>query len=92
MAPYANIKYNAAVVDTTKFDSLFVEALVFKLAAYIATELRKDDAELSGRMEQGYKEYLMEARQKNGAEQQPRRYNIVSQSRFVRSRRYSTNG
>lgn len=88
----ANIKYTSLVMDTTQYDALFVDALVFKLASLIATDLRKDDSTVSERMDSLYREALTEARQKNAAESNPRRYNIVSQSRFVRSRRWSTNG
>ncbi len=89
---YADIKYNALVQDTTQFDSLFVDALVLKLASLIATDVRKDDASLSERMDGLYRQAISEARLKNAGESNPRRYNIVSQSRFVRSRRWSTNG
>ena len=91
-AQSANIKYNRYETDTTKFDSLFTGALVLNLAATIATQLRKDDAELSVKMLQLYKQYVGRAMTKNAGESNPRRYNIVSQSRFVASRRWSTNG
>ena len=88
----ADIKYNCLQQDTTYYDSLFVDALVLKLASLIATDLRKDDSTVSEKMEQLYQRAITTARQKNAAESNPRRYNIVSQSRFVRSRRWSTNG
>lgn len=91
-AATANIKYTALILDTTQYDPLFVDALVFKLASLIATDLRKDDSSVSMRMDGLYREAIGTARQKNAAESNPRRYNIVSQSRFVRSRRWSTNG
>ena len=88
---YADLKYTAFETDTTNFDPLFTGALVLNLAGMIATTLRKDDARLSLTLRQEYQAYLQDARQKNGAEGKPRRYNIVSESRFVRSRRWSTN-
>lgn len=88
----ANVKYTALILDTTQYDPLFTDALVFKLAALIATTLRKDDASLSERMESMFQQAVSTARQKNAAESNPRRYSIVSQSRFVASRRRSTNG
>jgi len=89
---YAIIKYVQFQPDTTKYDSLFTDALVLKLAAVIATDLRKDDATLSLRLKQEYKQVLSEARTKNAGEDKLRRYNIVSESRFIRSRWRSTNG
>jgi len=89
---YANIKYVQYQQDTTKYDALFTDALTLKLAATIATDLRKDDATLSLRLRQEYKQVLSEARTKNAGEDKLRRYNIVSESRFIRSRWRSTNG
>ena len=88
----AVIKYVQYQPDTTKYDSLFTDALTLKLAATIATDLRKDDAALSLRLRQEYKQVLSEARTKNAGEDKLRRYNIVSESRFIRSRWRSTNG
>jgi hypothetical protein len=89
---YAVIKYVQYQPDTTKYDSLFTDALVLKLASTMATDLRKDDATLSLRLKQEYKQVLSEARTKNAGEDKLRRYNIVSESRFIRSRWRSTNG
>jgi hypothetical protein len=91
-AASANIKYSRWEPDPTNYDPLFTGALVLNLACIIATSLRKDDARLSLTLRQEYKDYLCEARQKDGAEIKPRRYNPVSESRFVRSRWNSTNG
>ena len=91
-AAYANIKYSRWEPDTTNYDPLFTGALVLNLACIIATHLRKDDARLSMGLRQEYKEYLSDARMKDGAEIKLRRYNPVSESRFVRSRYNSTNG
>jgi len=89
---YADAKYTRFETDTTKFDPLFTGAMVLNLATIIATTLRKDDAGLSERMRGEYKDYLARARVKDAGEGKPRRYNIVSESRFVGSRRRSTNG
>lgn len=91
-APSADIIYTARTDDTTQFDPLFVNALALLLAAMTATSIRKDDESVSFRLMAEYREALQEARMQNGAESNPRRYNIVSQSRFVASRRWSTNG
>lgn len=91
-APCANVKYNRFETDTTKYDTLFTGALVLNLAAIIATTVRKDDANLSMRMRQEYEQYVTRARVKNAGERNPIRYNIATQSRFVRSRRRGTNG
>ncbi len=88
----ADVKYNRYEEDTTKYDSLFVGALVLLLASMIATAVRKDDAELSVTMLQLYQKYLTRARVMNAAESNPRRYNLVNSSRCVGSRRWSTNG
>lgn len=91
-ASYANIKYNRFEADTTCYDPMFTAALYINLAAIIATDLRKDDSSLSMRLRQEYMGYIAEARVKNAGEDKPRRYNIVSESRFVASRYRSTNG
>ena len=88
----ANIIYIQYQTDTTVYDSLFTECLVLKLASMIATGLRKDDAALAGRMSGMYEAKLPEARTKNAGEDKLRRYNPVASSRFIRSRRRSTNG
>lgn len=89
---YANIKYIKFEPDTTKYDPLFIGALVLNLATILATQLRKDNAAIAQEMRQMYKDYVTEARAKNGGEGKPRRNNLVQGSRFVASRRWSTNG
>jgi len=90
--PYADIKYNQLVTDFTVLDPLFTGALELKLAEMTATHLLKDGGKMALTMAELFQKYLQEARQKNAAEGKPRRYNIVSESRFVRSRWRSTNG
>lgn len=91
-ASYADVKYIGQSQDTTVFDSLFVGCLVLLLASMTATDLRKDDETLSARLLQEYSAALAEARTQNGNEAMPPRYDIRSQSRFIRARRRSTNG
>jgi hypothetical protein len=88
----ASIVYIQYQTDTTVYDSLFTDALVLKLAAMIATHLRKDNAELSMRLGQMYERVLAEARVKNAGDDRLKRFNPVARSRFVRSRWQSTNG
>ncbi len=88
----ADIKYNRLEQDTTLYDTMFIDALVYRLAAMMATTLRKDDSQLSMRMLQMYQAIVTRARVKNGNEANARRYSVVSQSRFIAARRWSTNG
>jgi hypothetical protein len=91
-APTADIKYNQLQTDTSCYDSLFIRALECKIAELIATTVRKDDASLSLKMRGLYMQSIARARVQNAAESNPRRYSLVSQSRFVSSRYNSTNG
>ena len=91
-ASCANIVYIQYVSDTTLLDSLFVDALVLKLASMIATDLRKDDATLSARLAGMYERVLAEARVKNSGDDRLRRFDPTRNSRFIRARRQSTNG
>ncbi len=91
-SPYANIVYVQYQMDTTVYDSLFTDALVYKLASMIATDLRKDAADLSMKMLQAYERVMAEARIKNAGDDKLKRFNPVQSSWFVRSRRLSTNG
>ncbi len=88
----ADIKYNKLEPDTTLYDTMFIDALVYKLASLMATTLRKDNADLSFKMAQMYQAVVTRARVKNGNEANSRRYSVVSQSRFIGARRWSTNG
>lgn len=90
--PFADAKYVRNEPDTTKYDPLFNGALVLNLASIIATTLRKDSGDLSIKLRQEYQSYITRARVKNAGESNPRRYNQIQQSRFVASRRRSTNG
>jgi hypothetical protein len=89
---YANIVYVQYQTDTTVYDSLFTDCLVLKLAAMIATDLRKDDTAVATSMLKMYTKAIQGARTKNAGEDKLRRFNPVASSRFVRARRFSTNG
>ena len=90
--PFCNVVYIQYQTDTTVYDSLFTDALILKLAAMVATDLRKDDAGLATRLAGMYERVLAEARVKNAGDDRLRRFNPVYSSRFVRARRFSTNG
>lgn len=91
-AATADVMYVCVQPDTSFYDPLFTSALVLLLASMTATSIRKDDETLSVRLMQEYEQALATARSQDAGEAQPRRYNIVSQSRFVRARYKSTNG
>ena len=88
----AIIKYTGYVTDTTQYDPLFVDALTCLLASKIATTLRKDDARMSQELVMRYKDALSEARARNAGERKLKRFNLISDSRTLRSRYYGTNG
>jgi hypothetical protein len=88
----AVIQYVKNTVDTTLFDSLFADALTYKLAAAIATPLRQDGGKLQEAMLAMYERALRKARTKNGGEQQARRFNPIRDSRFNQARYGGVNG
>ncbi len=85
-AAVAVIQYVQDQPDSTRFDSLFTNALTFKLASMIATPLRHDSGQMEATLIAEYKRALREARQKNGGEQQERRFNPIGSSQFNRAR------
>lgn len=87
----AVIKFTWPDPDTTRYDAMFVECLVFKLAARMATKLRQDDTNVAQQMEGLYLRKLGTARAKDAGERRPRRFNPVVNSRWVGSRYRSTN-
>ena len=87
----AVIQYVATIDDTTIYDALFVGALVYMLAAKVATKLRADSGAISQQMLGDYKMALREARVKDSNEGTSRRFNPVHNSRIVSSRWSSTN-
>ena len=88
----ANIVYIQYQTDTTVYDSLFTDCLVLKLAAMIATHLRKDDLGISERLAMAYSKRIQTARVKNAGDDRLKRFNPIGSSRFVRARYSSTNG
>jgi hypothetical protein len=82
----AVIQYVQDQPDTTRFDSLFVNALTFKLAALICTPLRQDGGQLQVALLSEYKRALREARQKSGGEETRRRFNPIGSSVFNAAR------
>jgi hypothetical protein len=88
----AVIKYICAEEDTTKYDPLFVETLILKLACLLATKLRQDDTQIAALMERRYTSKLREARTKNGNERRAQRFIPQANSTLINSRYWSTNG
>ena len=88
----AVIKYVALVTDATQYDSLFSGALSLRLAASIATDLRKDGGAMAAGLLALYNRALAEARTQDGNEMKWKRYSPVQDSMWVRSRYWSTNG
>lgn len=90
---YADVKYIAYVTNTTLYDSLFISALAILLAANVATTLRKDSGETAARLRaELVSDYLPKADARDANQRKMRRYSPVLDSRFVKSRWYSTNG
>lgn len=88
----AVIKYTWPDPDTTIYDPMFVEVLVLKLAASMATKLRQDDTRIAGAMESAFMTKLRAARTKNANEGRKRRFVPQANSRWISSRTWSTNG
>lgn len=87
----AFIKYTWANPDTTRYDAMFVDCLVTKLAGMLATMLRQDDRGIAQAMEGLFLKKLAGARTKDANERRARRFNPVANSRIVGSRYFSTN-
>lgn len=90
--PQAVIQYVQSTADTTKFDSLFANALTLKLASMISTNLRQDGGAMEERLLVAYDRALREARVKNAGEKKARRFNPIPSSLFNRSRYGGRNG
>lgn len=93
-AEEAKIQYIKFKTDTNEYDSLFIDALVVLLAAKIAVPIRGGDyTEMAGRLLAEYETVkLPRARKRDAAERKRKWYNPASESRFISSRRFSTNG
>ena len=69
---FPSIQYVYEVTDPTKFDSIFVQAFIYRLAAEFAQDLT-GRAELSAKMLQQYLGVLAEARSINASEGTPQK-------------------
>ncbi len=88
----AVIQYVQDQPDTSKFDSLFTNALTLKLASAISTFLRQDGGKLEQELLGQYQQALRFARAKNGGEQKGLRFNPIPSSRFNQARYGGVNG
>lgn len=86
------VQYVPNQPDTTQWDANFASAFTFKLAAQVATPLRQDGGKLQIEMLQAYKQALSFAQQRNGGEQQVKRFNPVFSSLFNQARQGGANG
>jgi hypothetical protein len=93
-AETAKIQYIKFTTDTNQYDSLFIDAVVVLLAAKIAIPIRGGGfAEMTAALKSEYEQVaLPKARKRDAAERKRVRYNPASESRFIRARRFSTNG
>lgn len=91
-ASQAVIKYVKNQPDTTRWDPMLTEAISFKLASAVATQLRQDGGKLEMAMLQAYNVFMTAAATKNAGERKPRRFNIISSSRFNAARFGGVNG
>jgi hypothetical protein len=87
----AKIQYVSYDEDSTIYDALFVEAFVILLSSNLATVVRQDEGLAASKLQE-FEAMLSEARSKDGNERRKFPYNQASESRWVASRRYSTNG
>ncbi len=85
---YVKLEFNVA-----QWDALLIAAVATRLASEIVTALRVDDGQASQKLLAEYEQvHLPRARVKDGNERKKIRRNPADESRFVQSRRYSTNG
>jgi hypothetical protein len=87
----AKVSYVSYDTDSSIYDSLFTEAFIVFLSARIATIIRQDDSKAQEKLEE-FEDILSAARTKDGNERRKFPYNQASESRWVGSRKYSTNG
>jgi hypothetical protein len=79
-----DIEYTFRAYDPSQWPPDFIQALSYKLAYYIAPQLRRGDVTgLAERMGQGYKEAISTAKARAGNEEQP---DLIPESEFVRAR------
>lgn len=88
----AKVQYVRFSLDPALYSALFTKALVTLWAAKLALTVRQDEP-LAASLMQTYETVdLPRARMKDSGEGKRRRYDMASESRFVSSRRFSTNG
>lgn len=88
----AVVQYVQSQPDTTKWDSIFTDAVSYKLAAAISTPLRQDGGKMEEMMLGKYEVALRKGRARNGGETQARRFNPIRDSRFNQARFGGVNG
>jgi hypothetical protein len=91
-ATEAKIEFIAYKEDTAGYDSLFVKAVVAKLAAEIAVPIRQDEGLAARLMEEFERLALPKGRLKTAGERRLMRFDPAAESSFVNSRFNSTNG
>jgi hypothetical protein len=92
-AESAKVQYVKLDLTVAKWDALLIAAVATRLASEIVTALRADDGQASQRLLAEYEQvHLPKARVKDGNERKRIRRNPADESRFVQSRRFSTNG
>jgi hypothetical protein len=91
-AETADIQYIAYKDDPNVYDPLMVDAIVVLLASEIAVPLRQDEGMATTLRAEYERTTLPRARKTDGNEKKSRRYDPTSESRFVNSRYFSTNG
>lgn len=82
------VQYNE---DCTRYDGMFTDCLVLKLASMIATRLRQDDTQIAQGAKAEYLKQLSAARTRDANERRSRRFVPQQNSNLIRSRYFSTN-
>ena len=90
-ADVARVRYIGYDEATHQWDPLFVNAVVVLLASKIALPIRQDDSLAQSLLSEYQRVSLPQARMKDGNERKKPRFAPWEDSRFVQSRRYSTN-
>ena len=82
------VQYNE---DSTRYDPMFTDCLVLKLASMIATRLRQDDTQIAQGAYNQYLKQLSAARTRDANERRGRRFVPQRNSNLINSRYFSTN-
>lgn len=88
----AETVYVAYIEDSTQFDSLLSETIGILLASKIAVSIRQDEGLANTLRSEYERTALPNARRIDGGEKKRRQYDYAKESKWLRSRRYSTNG